>query len=118
MSVEVYDPTAPLFNVSPEAVDQVRSLMEEMSSSTVGLRIFVQGGGCSGFQYGFAFADKINEDDSIIEQDGIKFLVDELSYQYLVGATINYTVELYGARFEISNPNASTTCGCGASFNI
>lgn len=92
-------------------------LLEEDDSSIVGLRIFVQGGGCSGFQYGFQFADEIAEDDTVVEsEEGLKVLVDPMSMMYLEGATIDYTKTLAGEQFSISNPNATTTCGCGSSF--
>lgn len=105
--------------VTDAAAAQVNELMNEMNDDdVVGLRIFVQGGGCSGFQYGFTFEDTIGEDDAVIEQNGVKFLVDELSYQYLVGSVIDYTKEIFGSRFEISNPNVSATCGCGSSFGV
>ncbi len=123
--VETYDPkqesVAPpivAITVTDEAADQVQTLLDDMDEEYEGLRIFVQGGGCSGFQYGFTFDETINDDDAVIEQKGIKFIVDELSYQYLVGSVIDYKVEIAGARFEISNPNVQSTCGCGSSFGV
>jgi iron-sulfur cluster insertion protein len=83
-----------------------------------GLRIFVQGGGCSGMQYGFAFENEINEDDFVVEQNNVKFIVDAMSMQYLTGATINYKEDFAGANFVIENPNAQTSCGCGSSFGV
>jgi iron-sulfur cluster insertion protein len=81
------------------------------------LRTFVTGGGCSGFQYGFTFDETINEDDTVVEKDGVKFLVDAASYQYLVGSEIGYTEDLNGSSFSIKNPSAQSTCGCGSSFS-
>ena len=80
------------------------------------LRIFVEGGGCSGLKYGFTFDETINDDDSVVEKDRVTLLVDSLSYQYLLGAEVDYLEDLSGARFVIRNPNAQTTCGCGSSF--
>ena len=82
------------------------------------LRVFVTGGGCSGFQYGFSFEDAMAEDDTQVTKNDVTVLVDSLSYQYLVGATVDYEEGLMGSRFLITNPNASTTCGCGSSFSI
>lgn len=115
---EVQQYTPETITVTEAAAVQVTELMNDMEDEdVVGLRIFVQGGGCSGFQYGFTFEDVIGEEDAIIEQNGVKFLVDELSYQYLVGSIIDFKKELMGSRFEISNPNVSATCGCGSSFS-
>jgi iron-sulfur cluster insertion protein len=82
------------------------------------LRVFVQGGGCSGFQYGFTFDEVVNEDDTVMEKNGVKLLIDPMSYQYLVGAEIDYKDDLEGSQFVIKNPNATTTCGCGSSFSV
>ena len=82
------------------------------------LRVYIQGGGCSGFQYGFALEGEENQDDMVVETEGVKLLVDPMSFQYLMGAEIDYLEDLQGARFVINNPNASTTCGCGSSFGI
>ena len=82
------------------------------------LRVYIQGGGCSGFQYGFTFEDEAAEDDFIVANDGATLLVDPLSHQYLMGSEIDYREDLQGARFVVNNPNAATTCGCGASFSI
>lgn len=98
------------------AVKKVKQLMEDDGDLTLKLRIFVQGGGCSGFQYGFAFEKDAQEDDTKFEKDGVTFLIDAMSYQYLVGAEITYVDDLSGSRFVIKNPNAVTTCGCGSSF--
>jgi iron-sulfur cluster insertion protein len=93
-------------------------IIEENDDAIVGLRIYVQGGGCSGFQYGFQFADTINEDDVVVEsEEGIKIVIDPMSMMYLDGAEIDYTKSLAGEQFVIRNPNAQTTCGCGSSFS-
>ncbi|HEC19962.1 MAG TPA: iron-sulfur cluster insertion protein ErpA [Gammaproteobacteria bacterium] len=107
-----------LLNVTQNAVNKVKALIEEEGNPDLKLRVYVTGGGCSGFQYGFSFDENINEGDTAIEKDGITFLVDPMSYQYLVGAELDYQEGLMGAQFMINNPNASTTCGCGSSFSI
>jgi iron-sulfur cluster insertion protein len=98
------------------AVAKVRTLIEEEGNVELKLRVFVTGGGCSGLQYGFTFDEVANEDDTIMEKDGVKLLIDPMSYQYLVGAEIDYSEGLEGAQFVIKNPNATSTCGCGSSF--
>jgi len=106
------------------AADKVASLIAEEENPDLNLRVFVTGGGCSGFQYGFTFDEKIQEDDTVIEQncsDGnstVKLLVDSMSYQYLDEAEIDYVESIQGAQFVIRNPNAKTTCGCGSSFSM
>lgn len=95
---------------------KVRELINEEENPALKLRVFIHGGGCSGFQYGFTFDEIVNEDDFLLEKDGLTFLVDPMSYQYLVGAEIDYKEGLGGAQFVIRNPNAITTCGCGSSF--
>ena len=107
---------APLI-FTDSAATKVMQLIEEEGNPDLKLRVFVQGGGCSGFQYGFTFDEEINEDDSVMEKNGVKLLIDAMSYQYLVGAEIDYKDDLQGAQFVIKNPNASTTCGCGSSFS-
>ena len=99
------------------AATKVSQLIAEEGNPDLKLRVFVQGGGCSGFQYGFTFDEEINEDDSVMEKNGVKLLIDAMSYQYLVGAEIDYKDDLQGAQFVIKNPNAGTTCGCGSSFS-
>ena len=99
------------------AAAKVSQLIDEEGNPDLKLRVFVQGGGCSGFQYGFTFDEEINEDDSVMEKNGVKLLIDAMSYQYLVGAEIDYKDDLQGAQFVIKNPNAGTTCGCGSSFS-
>ena len=104
--------------VTPAAVAKVSQLKQEEDNAYLKLRVFVTGGGCAGFQYGFTFDEEIAEDDAVIEQEGVQFLIDALSYQYLQGSVVDYEEGLQGARFLISNPAAATTCGCGASFGI
>jgi iron-sulfur cluster insertion protein len=96
----------------------VKSLIDEENNDTLKLRVFISGGGCSGFQYGFTFDEAINEGDSVIENGGVTLLVDPMSFQYLIGAEIDYSEGLEGAHFVIRNPNATTTCGCGSSFSV
>lgn len=115
-AVESYQP-APL-QITPSAVAKVRSLVEEEENPALKFRVYVTGGGCSGFQYGFSFDEERAEDDTAIERDGITVLVDPLSFPYLAGARVDYEVGLQGARFTVTNPNASSTCGCGSSFSI
>ena len=114
--IETYIP-APL-NITEQAVTKVDALKVEEGNDDLKLRVYVTGGGCSGFQYGFSFEDVMAEDDTAVTRDGVTVLIDSLSYQYLVGSTVDYEVGLMGSRFLITNPNASTTCGCGASFSI
>lgn len=109
-------PTPMTFSASAAA--KVRSLIEEEQNENLKLRVFVTGGGCSGFQYGFTFDESQAEDDTEILRDGVKLLVDPMSFQYLVGAEIDYTEGLQGAQFVIRNPNAKSTCGCGSSFSV
>lgn len=104
--------------ITDSAVAKIADLLAEENNPKLCLRTFVQGGGCSGFQYGFTFDEEQNDDDFVIEKSGIKILVDSMSYQYLVGAEINYTEDLSGSSFTIKNPNAQTTCGCGSSFSV
>jgi iron-sulfur cluster insertion protein len=99
------------------AVSKVSELISEGGNPALKLRVYVSGGGCSGFQYGFAFDDEVNEDDFRIDKAGITLLVDAMSMQYLSGAEIGYEDGLEGSRFIIKNPNAGTTCGCGSSFS-
>lgn len=103
--------------LQPNAIDKIKELLAEESNSELKLRIFVSGGGCSGFQYGFTFDESQNDDDFDIEQDGVHLLVDAMSMQYLQGAEIDYTKSLMGDSFNIKNPNATSKCGCGSSFS-
>lgn len=102
----------------PDAIAKVKDIIAEENNPALKLRIFVQGGGCSGFQYGFTLDEIANDDDFDLEFNGIHLLVDAMSYQYLEGATVDYVEELYGSQFTIKNPNAATTCGCGSSFSV
>jgi iron-sulfur cluster insertion protein len=105
------------FVFTDSAAIKVKELIEEEGNADLKLRVFVSGGGCSGFQYGFTFDEITNDDDTIIEKNGVQLLVDPMSYQYLVGAEIDYKDDLEGSQFVIKNPNATTTCGCGSSFS-
>ncbi len=115
-TAEVFTPTPILF--SDAAANKVKGLIEEEGNEDLKLRVFVTGGGCSGFQYGFTFDETVNEDDTKVEKQGVTLLVDAMSYQYLVGAEVDYKEGLEGSQFVIKNPNASSTCGCGSSFSI
>lgn len=99
------------------AAMKVAQMIEEEGNADLKLRVFVQGGGCSGFQYGFTFDEVINEDDTTMVKNGVQLLIDSMSYQYLVGAEIDYKDDLEGAQFVIKNPGATSTCGCGSSFS-
>ena len=105
-------------NLETGAVTKLRELIAEENNPNLMLRVFVQGGGCSGFQYGFTFDEETNDDDTVMEKNGVHLLIDAMSYQYLVGAEIDYKDDLEGAQFVIKNPNATTTCGCGSSFSV
>ncbi len=110
--------TPPVLALSDRAVAKVKHLIEEEASDELKLRVFVTGGGCSGFQYGFTLDEIAADDDTAVEKDGVTVLIDPLSYQYLVGAEVDYSEGLEGSRFVVVNPNASTTCGCGSSFSV
>lgn len=99
------------------AATKVKELIDEEGNSDLKLRVFVTGGGCSGFQYGFTFDETANEDDTAMEKNGVTLLIDAMSFQYLAGAEIDYQEGIEGAQFVIKNPNASSTCGCGSSFS-
>lgn len=100
------------------AANKVAELIVEEDNPNLKLRVYISGGGCSGFQYGFTFDETISDDDFVIEKNKVKLLIDAMSYQYLSGAEIDYREDLEGARFIIRNPNAKTTCGCGSSFSV
>ncbi|WFE67775.1 iron-sulfur cluster insertion protein ErpA [Thiomicrospira sp. R3] len=100
------------------AASKVSGLIEDEGNSALKLRVYISGGGCSGFQYGFTFDESQAEDDTAVQKDGVTLLIDSMSFQYLVGAKIDYLEDLQGARFVIENPNATTTCGCGSSFSV
>ena len=106
-----------LFKFTDGAASKVKELILEEGNPDLKLRVFVTGGGCSGFQYGFTFDEVTNEDDTALEKNGVTLLIDPMSYQYLVGAEIDYTEGLEGSQFVIKNPNATSTCGCGSSFS-
>lgn len=99
------------------AAGKVRQLIDEEGNPDLKLRVFVTGGGCSGFQYGFTFEESVNEDDTALDKHGVTLLIDPMSFQYLQGAEIDYKEDVDGAQFVIRNPNASSTCGCGSSFS-
>ena len=103
---------------SDSSAAKVRELIVEEGNDALKLRVFVTGGGCSGFQYGFTFDEVQNEDDTVVNKAGVSLLIDAMSYQYLTGAEIDYTEGLEGAQFVIKNPNATSTCGCGSSFSV
>lgn len=100
------------------AAKKVKSLIEGEDNPNLRLRVYITGGGCSGFQYGFTFDDQVNEGDLTIENQDVGLVVDPMSLQYLIGGTVDYTEGLDGSRFVVQNPNASSTCGCGSSFSI
>ncbi|WP_234192554.1 iron-sulfur cluster insertion protein ErpA [Pseudacidovorax sp. NFM-22] len=107
-----------LLEFTSRAAAKVASLIEEEGNPALKLRLYVTGGGCSGFQYGFAFDDQVAEDDTTVVTEGVALLVDAMSQQYLLGAQVDYEEGLEGSRFVIHNPNAQTTCGCGSSFSV
>lgn len=110
-------PPVPLL-FTDSAADKVKQLVDEEGNPDLKLRVFVQGGGCSGFQYGFTFDEIVNDDDTRMDKNGVTLLIDAMSLQYLTGAEIDYKDDLEGAQFVIKNPNATTTCGCGSSFSV
>lgn len=103
---------------SQAAAARVKTLIEEEENPNLKLRVYITGGGCSGFQYGFTFDENVNEGDTTIEKETVTLVVDPMSLQYLIGGTVDYTEGLEGSRFFVDNPNATTTCGCGASFSV
>ena len=109
--------TSDLLVFTDAAANKVKNLIEEENNDELKLRVFVSGGGCSGFQYGFTFDENVQEGDTKIEKNGVMLLVDPMSFQYLSGAEIDYKEDLEGSQFVIKNPNATTTCGCGSSFS-
>lgn len=117
MSVaQSFNPTA--VNLSERAVAKVRQLVSEEENDDLKLRVFITGGGCSGFQYGFTFDELSADDDTAIERDGVTVLIDPMSYPYLAGSEVDYREGLEGSRFVVNNPNATATCGCGSSFSM
>ena len=115
-AVEQFSPEALV--LTDRAIAKIKSLVEEESNDELKLRVFVTGGGCSGFSYGFTFDEIVAEDDTAVEKEGITALVDPMSFQYLAGAEVDYMEGLEGSRFTVTNPNADTTCGCGSSFSV
>ena len=113
--VEIFNPSS--LSLTEGAVKKINSLSSQ-EDNRVNLRVYVTGGGCSGFQYGFSFDQEIDEEDTCITKDGANLVIDPLSFQYLVGSTIDYSEDLAGSKFIVKNPNATTTCGCGESFSI
>jgi len=105
-------------NFTDNAVNKVKALIEEEDTPDLKLRVFVSGGGCSGFQYGFTFEESVNDDDTQVTKDTVTLLIDPMSLQYLTGAEIDYQDNVQGSQFVIKNPNAETTCGCGSSFSV
>jgi|TARA_B100000446_G_C10517750_1_gene329173 iron-sulfur cluster insertion protein len=104
--------------MSARAADKVSELIQDEENDELKLRVFVTGGGCSGFSYGFTFDDDIAQDDTVVRRSGVTMVVDPMSYQYLVGAEVDFKEDLQGSQFVVTNPNASSTCGCGNSFAI
>ncbi len=113
MSSEMPSPV----NFTDAAANKVSALIEEEGNDQLKLRVFITGGGCSGFQYGFTFEEEVSDGDTQVEKSGVTLLIDPASYQYLVGAEIDYSDGVEGSQFVIRNPNATTTCGCGSSFS-
>ena len=113
---EVFVPTP--IQLTERAVSKVKELISGEGNPDLHLRVFVTGGGCSGFQYGFSFDDEHQDDDTEVVKDGVTVVIDGMSYQYLVGATVDYAESLTGSQFVVENPNSSSTCGCGASFSL
>ena len=107
-----------MIDLKPAAVSKVKELIAEEGNPDLKLRIFVQGGGCSGMQYGFSFDEVAEEDDFDLDFNGVHLLIDSMSSQYLQGAEVDYVDDLSGAQFTIKNPNAQTSCGCGSSFSV
>ena len=104
--------------MSARAADKVSELIQDEGNDELKLRVFVTGGGCSGFSYGFTFDDDVAQDDTVVRRSGVTMVVDPMSYQYLVGAEVDFKEDLQGSQFGVTNPNASSTCGCGNSFAI
>jgi iron-sulfur cluster insertion protein len=114
----VADEMPPPLIFTDSAAEKVKQLVDEEGNPDLKLRVFVQGGGCSGFQYGFTFDEIVNDDDTQMNKNGVTLLIDAMSLQYLAGGEIDYKEDLQGAQFVIKNPNATTTCGCGSCFSV
>jgi iron-sulfur cluster insertion protein len=117
LQADAVPPSDPIV-FTESAAAKVADLIAEEGNPELKLRVFVQGGGCSGFQYGFTFDEAVNDDDMTLEKNGVQLLIDSMSFQYLVGAEIDYKEDIQGSQFVIRNPNATTTCGCGSSFSV
>ena len=115
-AIEILDEADIVF--SDSAANRVAQLIKEEKNPGLRLRVYITGGGCSGFSYGFTFDENLKEGDSGVNKKGVQLVIDPMSYQYLMGSTVDYLEDLQGARFVVSNPNAKTTCGCGSSFSI
>lgn len=115
-TVDPHETEAMVFTSS--AANKVQTLIDEEKNDNLKLRVFITGGGCAGFSYGFTFDEEAAEDDTVVERDGVTLVVDPMSFQYLAGAEVDYKEGLQGSQFVINNPNATTTCGCGSSFSI
>ena len=115
-AIEILDEADIVF--SDSAANRVAQLIKEEKNPDLRLRVYITGGGCSGFSYGFTFDENLKEGDSGVNKKGVQLVIDPMSYQYLMGSTVDYLEDLQGARFVVSNPNAKTTCGCGSSFSI
>ena len=109
---------SPSFSVTERAAEKVKELLEQEQNGDLKLRVYVTGGGCSGFQYGFQFEKECEDGDTQMDRNGIHVVIDPMSYPYLMGSELDYKDDLIGSQFVINNPNASTTCGCGSSFSI
>ncbi len=107
-----------VIEITASAISKVKELVTDEAKDNLHLRVYIVGGGCAGFQYGFAFTEQAEEDDTVVSKQGVKIAVDPMSLQYLSGATVDYVNDLKGAHFVVHNPNANTTCGCGSSFSI
>ncbi|NNG12641.1 MAG: iron-sulfur cluster insertion protein ErpA [Halobacteria archaeon] len=116
--IEIATSVAPNMTFTDAAANKVKRLIEEENNPNLKLRIYVSGGGCSGFQYGFSFDENVMEGDITIDNGDVSLVIDPMSYQYLMGSEVDYTEGLEGAQFVVRNPNATTTCGCGSSFSI
>ena len=104
--------------LSDSAANKIRELVLEEQNPDLKLRVYIIGGGCSGFQYGFAFEEETEEGDFLVDKEGVSMMIDPMSFPYLLGSVVEYKEDLQGSRFVITNPNAKTTCGCGSSFSI
>lgn len=116
--IEIATSVAPNMTFTDAAANKVKRLIEEENNPNLKLRIYVSGGGCSGFQYGFSFDENVAEGDIVIDNGDVSLVIDPMSYQYLMGSEVDFTEGLEGAQFVVRNPNASTTCGCGSSFSV